>query len=603
MVSSEKKTQIIDPSTGITVKFKLGDKEPVLTSIIPRGAFGIIDAQEKYLLFIGKRNQRCPCSNSEEERQIPLPLIHTQQEYEYFKAFWEGDLSEDSTKTKTPLLRRIKGLKLSLFDSFLITADQLDIQGEYAQFFAANMVRYGLLGKCSKYITSKSQYQPNEMSYRIVLSMLSSFLGQIGLKAKTIVHSDAKKKMLLIEKANVWRKKTNEEYTKQPQKESIRAVLYSELGPTGSKEKKRNETVFGWLLSNMGGFSVDIQYSIDITSKETTELTQTVRNLTKKDEKDRRAYVEGLTLSIEFPNNASLLPAFQNILDISRLKMIIYSPYASDEVLDSLFSSFSRFESLKDLEIGGQVLNSALFSPLVKNIPIVKRLSFSCRILEGKAIDDIKYLSHLEILEMDGVNQPKAVVQALVRHALAFKELTIKSQALDSTIAKSFQACKNLEKLEIYGENQPSAVVQALVEHTLTLKDLIIRCHALDFTAANSFQACKNLEKLEIYGEGSVSFLVKLLEILPSLQNLRIIIDTANLLPLANALRKSPNMRSLTLTAMQYTPGFLEHYLQDPLPQLAYLKIYNLDKHNNYSNKDDKAVEEASAKGIQIAKF
>ncbi|KAI5192381.1 hypothetical protein NECID01_1903, partial [Nematocida sp. AWRm77] len=146
-----------------------------------------------------------------------------------------------------------------------------------------------------------------------------------------------------------------------------------------------------------------------------------------------------------------------------------------------------------------------------------------------------------------------------------------------------------------------SVAVSALVESIPTIEQLSFSCNILEDVAIDSFKKCSRLETLELDGvsQPSASFLIKLLEVCLLLQDLTIAIDTANL-ALADTLRKCINLRSLKLTLARYTPGFLAHYLQDPLPSLTFLKLYIANTSKNYSEEDKIAVEKARLNGMSI---
>ncbi|KAI5191350.1 hypothetical protein NECID01_1419 [Nematocida sp. AWRm77] len=745
MLSSQTEKKVLFLCTVITVIFKLESEKEDFSCTVPKGVFRTIDNQKKHNPFFAKTEQAS--SDTEEECEITLPYIYTREEYEHFKAFWETDLAVLPAEDKE-LSQYQRDLTQDLFDSFLLAADFLNIQGKHAKRFAKNMVRYGLLGKHSKDIVNSSQCKDKHLPHDTFWGFLHAFLDQKSFKCRTIDHPSTKKKTLLIEKSKACLKQNNKEheYVGATQTARTRVVLYSELGVKGTQEDKRNKAVLSWLLLNMGGASVDIQYPIEIASKDISELSNTVQNFTKENEKGTCVYVEGVTLNVYHSQNFSLAPALQLVLGISRLKLSITIYYIFNLAPSSFFSSITLCTSLKALEITGQDLDSVAISRLVEGLPNIEQLSLACKILEGTAIDNLKKCAHLESLEMFGAyqpstivtdlirhllslkrlriwcqalnpaaaksfkacvclekleiegaiqprdavqelarhipflkelkiacnslsstnaesfkecvnlenlvmlgkNQPSAAVQELVRHLSTLKELCITCQALDPAAAESFQACKRLEKLSIFGKFQPSIVVQEIIRHLSRLKELKIICRVLKSTAAKSFevcphlekmhiwgktqtsatvqalttrlsslrelligyqplepavaesfQACKKLEKLSIFGKGSVSFLVKLLEALPSLQELQIKIDIADL-ALAITLRRYPNLRALDLTVDQYTPGFIECYMQDPLPKVEYLELYNSDTKNNYSEEDTTAVDKARAMGIVI---
>ncbi|KAI5191872.1 hypothetical protein NECID01_1677 [Nematocida sp. AWRm77] len=580
----------------IEVNFKLVSEKESFICTVPRGAFRKIDRQEKDNL-VSALDQSSFAPNK--ECKFSLSKICTHEQYKHFKAFWETDLAALSAEEDNALLQYQTDLTSDLFDRFLHTADYLEIQGEYAKCFAQNMVQYGLLGQHSEDITDPSQCKDKALSYNTFEPMLSAFLKQIGFVHKTIVHPSTGQTVLKIEKADVWTKKINKEYTGPSQTTRMQAVLYSELGLESSQEKQRNEAVLGWLLQNMNEFSVDIQYFNKVVSDNISELSQTIQNFTKENKTGPCVYVEGLTLIVCHRHYNTLSRALQLVPDLSRLELFITPPYTSNLKLSSLFSTITLCKSLKELKIRGVYLDSVLVSSLVESIPGIEQLSLWCDPLEATAIDSFKNCTHLESLEVDGKPQPSAVVQALVSQFPFLRELSINCDVLESISAESFKTCSQLEKLKMYGESQPNTVVQALVRHLPFLIELRIECEVLKYATIESFKTCTQLEKLKIFGEGSIYCLIRLLEVLPFLQYLRITIDAADL-PLANALRNSFNLHSLNLTVRQYTPGFLALYLQRPFPSLAHLKLYNYDQNNNYSEEDSSALKEAGRKKINI---
>ncbi|KAI5192699.1 hypothetical protein NECID01_2048 [Nematocida sp. AWRm77] len=537
----------------IEVNFKLASEEEPLTSTIPRGAFKEIDRQTIDCASYAEQGQAS--SALKEKCEISLSNISTHEQYGHFKAFWETDLAVVSAEDEV-LSQYQADLTPDLFDSFLFTADFLEIQGEYAKCFAKNMVRYGLLGKHSKDITENSRCKEKDLAYDTFETMLPVFLRQAGFDSRTITHPSEKKKTLLIEEADAWANQIGDEYAGLPQEERSRIVLYSELAPESSQEKERNEAALAWLLSNMGGSSVDIHYFIEISSEDIADLSQVIEQFTKENEKGTRVYVEGLSLMANCTTGPfSLHPALQLVPDLSRLELFITSSCTiPNGSLSSLFSALSSCKALKVLEITGHSLESAEVSSLVESLPAtIEQLSFFCKPLEDTAIDGLKKCSRLEILEMHGESQPSAVVQVLVSHLSSLKELIVWGNVLELAAAESFKACTKLEKLEIWGDSQPSAAVQTLLRHLPLLKTLIITVYAGD-------------------------------------------------LALADTLRNYPNLRSLTLKVEQYTPGFLARYLEDPLPSLTFLSLSNSDTNPNIncSEEDNRAVEEAKSKNILI---
>ncbi|KAI5192940.1 hypothetical protein NECID01_2139 [Nematocida sp. AWRm77] len=711
----------------VEVDLTLSNSNDPIRVTVPEGAFQTIDNQEDIAPLGIEANARIAPSEFEVE-----------SEYEQFRNLWDID--------SPGAIQEQRSLTADLFEKCLATADYLGIQGEYAIRFAENMVKYGLLGTHSADIVSTVVFSDCDLAYNTFWDLFYAFLGQIEFEYK-ITHPNEGYTVLEIENINLQFKHIDKEYTGPSQTTRMRTVLYSSLGPEGSSEKERNEAVFVWLLLNTGGSSVDVQYLTNLSSEDTSEVTQTIEVFTKKNEKGRCVYVEGLNLGANYRNNSFLTLSLQRVPDLSRLRLFITTCYNSPYTdLSSLFDCISSCKSLKSLELSGKMLESVEIVSLVECFPHIEQLKFSCEILKGAAIDSLKKCTQIQKLEMYGKPQPSAVVQALASHLPALKNLMIRCQPLDLVAAKSFEACKNLEKLYMHGKNQPSAVMQelvshlsslkymsinckvlglvatksfevctqleileiggevqpsaavqnlvscipslkelkitckvlelvaaksfklctrleklemcgekqpsvsvqelvrhlpsikdmniksqalelaaaesfeictrlekleiygeqhtcatlqALVSHIPSLKYLTIVCQPLDPQASDSFKICKNLEKLSIFGTGSVSFLIRILEILPSLQDLKIEIDSADL-AFADTLRKFSNLRHLDLAVREYTPGALAHYLQDPLPKLKCLKVFSRDINNKYSEEDNKAVEGARIKGMSI---
>ncbi|KAI5190496.1 hypothetical protein NECID01_1002 [Nematocida sp. AWRm77] len=675
----------------VEVDLTLRNSDAAIRVAVPQGAFQVIDRQA--YLYYSDSDDGAPSPKKakiEDNIRVALCEFENKAEYEQFRKLWDTSIPALFGESSIPSQEETS-LTADLFEKCLLTANYLDIQGDYAARFAENIVKHGLLGKHSADIVSLEFFSTRDLSHDTFWTLLYAFLAQAGFEYR-IAHPSRGQTVLWIESTNPPHpKQIDEEYTGPSQTASIRSVLYSKLGPIGTQEKKRNEDVLGWLLLNIGGASVDIQYFMTVSSEDIFEHSQTIQNLSKKDKKGACVYVEGVSLNLKYSSNFSLLPSLQLVPDLSRLELFINidCDYVSNEELSSLFSGISSCKSLKALEIREKRLESVVVGKLMESIPTIEQLCLFCNILEATAIDNLKKCTYLEKLKIYGEDQPPSVLQSLITHLFSLKdlriicddlepavvntfevgaqlekleiwgcyqpsrgvealvsrlsslkELSIGCKSLDAIAAESFQACKHLEKLEIYGDPHPSTAVKVLVSHLSSIRELIIRCSALDpadaesFQActqleklkiygeyyqpssavqvlvshlsslkelnieyqpldpadAESFQACKKLEKLVIFGEGKASFLIKLLGVLPSLQELRIELDIADL-ALAIALRKCPNLRFLMLTVSQYTPGFLVAYLQDPLPSLTYLEVLNLDRNNQYSEEDNKAAE------------
>ncbi|KAI5190770.1 hypothetical protein NECID01_1137 [Nematocida sp. AWRm77] len=634
--------------SAIKVNFKLGSKKEELVCKVPKGMFKLVDKQELYNDFFADPNETS--SDLEEDCDISLSYINTPEEYEHFKTFWETDLTPLSAKEDEALSQYRRDLSQDLFDRFLFTANHLSLQGENTRCFTTNMVQYGLRGKHSKDITDNSMCQNIELPYSTFWSLLYAFLDQTGFEYKSVIYSSIRKNILEIENASVHSKKIDEEYTELPQAIGMRTVLHTPLGPALFQEKERNEAVLVWLLLNMGGSSVDIQYPIQAVFEDISELKSAIERFTKESKKGTCVDVEGLTLLVDYRNNFSLLPFLQLAPGLSCLDLSIISPSFSNAETSSLISDVTSCKDLKTLKVTGRDLESEVIRRLIERFPNIEQLSFSCQSLEAAAIDSLKKCTRLERLCLHGEYQTSAVVQAVLRNHPLLTELSINCQALDFAAAKSFQALKQLEKLKIFGEDQPSVIVQEILRHLSSVNELLIKCQALEPVGAESLKACAQLEKLVVSGEnqpsaavqalvtylpyiksltimavslgtveaesfetcrrlerlvifaneGGTSFLIKLLEVLPYLYDVKIKIDTADF-PLADALWKNSNLRSLELIVCKYTPGFINHYyLKSRFPKLNHLKLCNLDKTNSYSKEDYQAVKKMTALGICV---
>ncbi|KAI5192925.1 hypothetical protein NECID01_2135 [Nematocida sp. AWRm77] len=407
--------------------------------------------------------------------------------------------------------------------------------------------------------------------------------------------------MLRIEKADSWSRQIGEEYTAPAQGTSIRTVLCDMLGPLLSPRKERNEAVLSWLLLNIGGSSIDIEYSTKISSRDIFEFTQTIKQFTKENKKGSRVFVEGLNLVVDCRKDLYFPKAFHLVPDLSRLELYITPPCTPNRALLSLFRIvINSCKSLKALEITGLTLNSVEISMLAKSLPSIEKLSFSCNILEDIDIDSLNECVHLESLEIYGKLQLSATVQALVRHHPSLKRLSIMCDNLDPGVAKSFEVCTCLESLEILGVCQPNATVQELVKHLPFLKALTIKCQPLDSTTAKNFHLCNKIEKLILCGDIQPSAAIEeLLKNLSFIKDLKIGIDVVSH-NIVIALRKCCTLYSLDLIVENYTPNTLAQYLKSPLPKLKYLEVYNQNNNNNYTKEDNLAVEKACAMGMSI---
>ncbi|KAI5144795.1 hypothetical protein NEPAR04_2214 [Nematocida parisii] len=538
----------------VEVELTLKNKTSIRVAV-PEGAFQMIDNQAM-LAPLGAENDGSISKEAAAEKYTPAAwcAFESMSEYEQFRKLWDIDFPALSTKDSASAQGQAShtaDLTADLFEKCLITANYLNIQGEYAKCFSENMVKYGLLGTNSADIVSSEVFSNYDLSHDTSRDLLYVFLRQAGFEYRH-THPSTGQAMLRIEKNNAWPRKIDEEYTGPSQTAKMRTVLHSRLGPALSPEKKRNEAVLAWLLLNMGGSSVDIQYTIEVFSDSTIDHTQPIKQFTKENEKGPRVYVEGLTLDVDYRSNSSLIPAIQLVPGLSRPELsstpIYNTPSAA---LSSLISDISSCRSLKTLKLTGCVLGSAEVSSLVESFPNVEQLSLSCKILDSTAVDSLKKCVQLEKLNIYGVSQPSTTVQALLTRLPLLKDLAISCNALTPAATEAFQTLTQLEKLNIYGVFQPSATVQALLKHLPLLSILIIKIDTADFA-------------------------------------------------LADALQKYCNLRSLELRVDHYTPGFLARYLQSLFPRLDYLILYNYDRNNRFSEEDKRAEEEAQNNNISV---
>ncbi|KAI5192493.1 hypothetical protein NECID01_1960 [Nematocida sp. AWRm77] len=541
-------------STQIAVDFVLNN-ENIIRNTIPTGVFKMVDDQA-ILVLSNTDNSDPSLKKNKIEEYTPTARCAFKNELEYicFRAMWDTNLSTLFIEDNTPGQEQI-ALTKDLFEKCLLTANYLDIQGEYAGCFAKNMAKYGLLGAHSADIISSKVLFAYNLSHDTFWVLLHAFLDQAGFQAR-ITYPNKGQAILAIEKYNNTSSyRVDKKYTGPPQLSKLRTVLYSELGET-PQEKERNEGVLGWLLSNIGGSSIEIHYSIDIASKGLSELRQTIQRLTKEHRKGSRVHVEGLSFAISCIDvSLSLAPFFQLVPSLSRLEISITSDRTVTPVLPSLSNSIVSCKSLKTLKISGRGLDTAFVSTLAKGLPNIETLRLCC--------------DHLE-----------------------------------DAVAEDFKACPRLTSLSLQQRPQTGLFIQKLAANLPLLKELKISCKSLGYTAAKSFQACPLLEKLNIFREeqSTRGFFVEVLEYLPCLQELKINLDTADL-ALAGALRRCPKLQLLQLTVSHYTPGFMERYLQDPLSSLRCLEFYKEDEDNEYSEEDIMAIQKAQGMGMNISAY
>ncbi|KAI5192813.1 hypothetical protein NECID01_2090 [Nematocida sp. AWRm77] len=501
---------------------------------VPKGAFHTIDEAN---LLIGSHSDNdgpsSPKKAKTEDNVWAAPYeFEDISECVQFRQLWDTSLPP-LTAQYNPLLQEQTDISIAavLFEKFLLTADFLDIQGEYAERFAENMVKYGLLGRYSADIIASKVFSARDLSYDIFWVLLHAFLRQTGFKYR-LTHPSIGQTMLRIEKADAWPRKIDKEYTGPFQETKMRTVLYSKLGPESSQEKERNEAVLVWLLLNVGGSSVDIQYFIKVVSDNVTDLSQIIQNFSKENNKRACVYVEGVSLIPNYSYYTTLSTALQLVPNLSRLKLFIAPPCTPNIELSSLVRSIILCRSLKALEIRGLYLDNTVSSRIVESFPGILQLCFYCEILEDTATESLKKCTQLEKLELDGEYQSSAAVQELVSHLPSLKKLIINCEVLEPAATESFKNCAQLEELTIDGRNQLSATVKALLNHLSSLKTLIIMCNSLEPEAIESFKNCAQLEKLELDGEcQSSSAVQELVSHLPSLKELvvvcKVLEDTA----------------------------------------------------------------------------
>ncbi|KAI5189729.1 hypothetical protein NECID01_0635 [Nematocida sp. AWRm77] len=638
----------------IEVDFTLRNNSSIRVTV-PKDTFHVIE--EEFDLCgtdTENNNTSSPKNTTAEEKNQPIPYpceFESETEYEQFRQLW--DIGSSAPPGECNPLHQEQAshtadLSKDLFEKCLLTANYLNIQGEYAKRFAENMAKYGLLGAYSTDIVSSKLLSACYLSCSAVRDLLYAFLRQAGFEYRTIECLDTEQTMLRIEKADGWPKQLNKEYTGPFQTTNMRTVLHTRLGPKESLEKERNEAVLAWLLLNMGGSSVDIQYTIKVFSDDISDLYQTIQNLSKENKKGARVHIEGLILNISHIKRSFYLdPGPRHIPRTSRLGLFnISSSLVStislctslktltiegkhlksaevSRLADSLLNleqlniwskrlerraidSLKKCTKLEKLEMHGDRQRSIALQELVSNLPHLRELRIKCKALEPAAAEVFQACTQLEKLEINGCRkfyQPSATVQAIVTHLSLLRELSIWSKPLEPAAAEAFQACTKLERLEMWGKDQPSAAVQAIVSHLPSLRELIIPCDVLTSAGAESFQVCTQLEKLEINGRRGFyqpsSIVQAIVTHLPHLRDLEVGIDTVDF-ALADALRKCPSLRSLRLAVSQYTPGFLARYLQAPLPKLKYLSLREINRSTPQSEEDKRAVKDARAKGMTI---
>ncbi|KAI5191351.1 hypothetical protein NECID01_1420 [Nematocida sp. AWRm77] len=515
----------------VKVDFTLRNNS-IIRVTVPEGAFRKVYEQRILDSSHTENTNTSSSKNTMEEENVRVASceFESEVEFEQFRQLWDTNtpaLSTECNPLHQEQASHIADLSKDMFEKCLVTADYLCIRGEYAKRISENIVKYGLLGRHSADIMSSKTLSTYDLSQDTFWALLYTFLDLIGFEYR-ITHLCAQQTMLRIEKASAWPKQLNKEYAGPPQKARMRTVLYSQLAPTGTPEKERNEKVLAWLLLNMGGSSVGIHYHTDIgVLKEITGFYQLTQNITKANEKGTCVFVKGVTLSAKYDKIISLRPVLQLIPCISRLELINKKKILKSRELSSFISrDISSCRYLKVLTIQGVYLESADVSSLVESLPSIMQLSLSCKHLEDTAIESLKKYCQLKKLVIYEGEQPSATLQTILTQLSSLKELSISCQSLKPAEVEAFQGCTQLEKLEMRGAPQPSAAVQAIVSHLPSLKELSINCQSLELAAAEVFQACPQLERLKIderFSSCQSSAIVQaLLRHLPSLKELAI---------------------------------------------------------------------------------
>ncbi|KAI5192893.1 hypothetical protein NECID01_2122 [Nematocida sp. AWRm77] len=340
-------------STQVSANFILKDGTAVFDTV-SKEAFKTLENQDKYRKIMQKTlhgpkpNKRAGCVT------IILPELRKKVAYGRFKSLWSTDSApgteerEESSAASSYFMDitaayahfkrqwnnaaplHFMHITPEEFLDFMLAANYLDIRGEYAKRFAQNMVKYGLFGIHSADIMASKAFSTYNLPQKTFQDLLHAFLRQIDFAYRTIIHPSTGQTLLRIEKADARPKQINKEYTGPSQTTRMRTVLYTELGPESSPERERNEAVLVWLLLNIGGSSVDIQYTTEIIILEDiTDLSQTIYNLTKENEQGGCVYVEGLALKVDCRNSFILRLALQLVPGLLRLELSIASIYST----------------------------------------------------------------------------------------------------------------------------------------------------------------------------------------------------------------------------------------------------------------------------------
>ncbi|KAI5189732.1 hypothetical protein NECID01_0638 [Nematocida sp. AWRm77] len=273
-------------------------------------------------------------------------------------------------------------------------------------------------------------------------------------------------------------------------------------------------------------------------------------------------------------------------------------------------SRFARLSQLESLDISGAFQSSNTLQSLLASLSPLRKLALKCIVLEENVTDAFKKHPTLEILNLSGAKQTCSFVQALLERIPGIKELEIVCKVLEEATADIFAKCLHLEKLVIWRDPQTAVFLKRLLKHLPLLRELIIQCSSnfLKEDIAENFIVCPRLTSLSLLNtELSIPFIVKLLQYVPHIQNLRICTQALNQ-KLANALQEHKNLQNLTLIG-KYVAGFANSLLQSqsseasPTLQSLHLKTLNIVKgqESEELNEADKtAMQAAKCKGISI---
>ncbi|KAI5192955.1 hypothetical protein NECID01_2142 [Nematocida sp. AWRm77] len=636
----------------IEVDLTLRNSNTAIRVAVPEGAFQMIDNQTNLFLLSENSNNSSFSEETTAEDNVRAAWckLESEKEYEQFRQLWDIDSPALSTEYSAPAQEQTD-LTEDLFEKCLVSANYLDIQGKYAKCFFKNMVKYGLFGKHSVDIMSSEILSACNMSYDTFWELLYAFLNQIGFEYR-ITHPSTGKTMLKIEKAYAQATQIDEKYTGLPQETKMRTVLYSKLGET-FQEKEKNEAVLGWLLSNIGGSSVDIQYFTEITSKDLYELTQTIKSLTTEHGRRPCVDVEGLSLVVVYAKNTpSLLPIANLVPHLFRLKVFFNSSITNSKLRSFFPSVIIVCKTLKALYISNKSLPTLFVSSLVKHLPNIVHLTLCCKLLENTVAEEFKNCPFLTSLKIYYEVQTSLFVQKLAANLPSLRELSITCEPLDKAAAESLTTCSQINKLKLEGSLQTNLCVQTLAANLLFLREIDIVCNDLRESAAESFKACRHLEKIKIMADSSFELqgfvLQRILQNVPTLRELeakckvlehaaaedfkhcphlktltlcgetQTIFCVVSLLKyalhvqsikipvsmidssLARALCACKELRHVELTG-HYVSGFMLTGLKNSLfSALKTLKLFRTNINEELSQDDKEAVKEAQLKGVFI---